>query len=763
MRQSVGRPIPHESARGHVTGAALFTEDLAGRLTGVLHAWPVQAPHARAAIPAIRTETALAVPGVVRVLTAGDVPGENDTGTARHDEPLFPDEVTYHGQAVAFVLAESEAAAQEGAERLVVEYEPLPALLSMDAAIAKGSFHAGPLHFRRGEPEQALAAAPFRLEGELCTGAQEHFYLETQSALAMVDEAGLLMVHSSTQHPTETQEVCARVLGLPKNQVVVQSLRMGGGFGGKEVQANPWAAVAALGAKLTGRPVRLRLSRAQDMVLTGKRHPFLGQFQVGFDENGRILALQLRLYNDGGWSLDLSEAILYRAMFHSDNAYLLHHVDITGWVCKTNKASNTAFRGFGSPQGMLMIEEVIDRIARTLNLPAHVVRERNFYQEGDTTHYGQPVKGAERIAAIWADLKADSRYEQRLAEVSAFNAGSAHRKRGLAITPVKFGISFTITAFNQAGALVLIHWDGTVQLNHGGTEMGQGLHTKMLQVAAESLGVPLAWIALTPTRTDKVPNTSATAASSGADLNGAAVRAACETLKARLAAVAGPRLGVGTDELCFEAGRICPAGLPDRAVDFREVVSHAYWQRVPLFATGHYATPNISWDAAAARGNPFHYFCYGAAVSEVEVDGFTGEYRLLRVDILHDAGDSLNPLIDRGQVEGGFVQGLGWLTTEELVWEADGRLATRGASTYKLPCLADVPEQFNVRLLPRAAEPGVIYGSKAVGEPPLMLAMSVREALREAVAAFGSGGVVELAVPATPEAVYWAIQRVRGG
>lgn len=758
MGTPVGKPLPHESAHGHVTGRALYTDDLVIRHPGVLHAWPVASAHTHAAIVHLDPQPALAVPGVVTVLTAADVPGENQVGAARPDEPLFPTEAMYHGHPLAFVLAESEEAARLGAQRVAVEYQPLPAVLDLSEAIAQGSFHTEPLCIRRGEPDQALAQAPHRLDGELFTPAQEHFYLETQAALAYRDEAGLITVQSSTQHPSETQAICARVLGLPEHQVVVQSLRMGGAFGGKEVQANPWAAVAALGAWKTGRPVRVRLSRTQDMVMTGKRHPFLGRYQVGFDATGRLLALKLALYNDGGWSLDLSQPIVSRAMFHSDNAYQVANIEVTGQVVKTHKVSNTAFRGFGGPQGMVMIEEIIDRIARHLGLPPHEVRARNFYRPGDSTHYGQPVKDADRIHTIWSSLLAQSSFAERRAEIDRFNASSPHTKRGLAITPVKFGISFTHTPYNQAGALVLIYQDGSVQVNHGGTEMGQGLHTKMRQVAAHALGVPIETVQIMPTRTDKVPNTSATAASSGADLNGGAVRAACDELRQRLAAVAAQQFQAHPDDLIFADGHVYPSGQPAAAIPFVQVVKEAYRQRVQLFATGYYRTPGLHYDAVQGQGQPFHYFCYGAAVSEVEVDGFTGIHQLRRVDILHDVGDSLNPLIDRGQVEGGFTQGLGWLTLEELVWDGEGRLATRGASTYKLPGLAEVPEAFHVHLLPRATEPGVIYGSKAVGEPPFMLAISVREALKDALAAFGAGGPVELAAPATPEAVYWAIQ-----
>jgi xanthine dehydrogenase large subunit len=546
-------------------------------------------------------------------------------------------------------------------------------------------------------------------------------------------------VDSSTQHPSETQEVVARVLGLPSHSVTVQCLRMGGAFGGKEVQANPWAAIAALGAWKTKRPVRVRLPRALDMALTGKRHPFLARFSAGFEGDGRLRAVQVELYSDGGWSLDLSDPVMWRALFHCDNAYLIPALDASGYVCKTHKTSQTAFRGFGGPQGMIVIEDILDRIARTLGLRPDAVRERNFYREGDRTHYTQLVKDASRIQRIWDELKASSDYENRLAEIERFNAAHEFTKRGIAITPVKFGISFTATFFNQAGALVLVYRDGSVQVNHGGAEMGQGLHTKIRQIAADALGVPAETIRVMPTRTDKVPNTSATAASAGADLNGAAVADACRQIRERLAPIAEEMPGA----------------------EFAAIVETAYKRRISLFAQGYYRTPEIHFDAQTATGKPFHYYAYAAAVSEVEVDGFTGDSRVLRVDILEDAGDSLSPLIDRGQIEGGFVQGLGWLTIEELVWDAQGRLATAGASTYKLPSWSEMPPVFHVAFLQRAAEPGVIMGSKAVGEPPLMLAFSVREAIRAAIAAFGPGKVVTLDSPATPERVYWAIQEAR--
>ncbi|MBK7579644.1 MAG: xanthine dehydrogenase molybdopterin binding subunit [Myxococcales bacterium] len=759
----LGKALPHESARDHVTGAALYTDDLVGRFPGALHAWPVTAPHAHANVKSIDTQPARAIPGVTLILTAADVPGENQIGPARPDEPLFPTEVMFHGQPVAWVLGETEEAARIGASKVVVVYEELPAILSIEAAISADSFLTGELRLAQGDAAAALARAPRRLSGELFVGGQEHFYLETHAALAHLDEQDRVFVHSSTQHPSETQEIVSRVLGVHKHDVTVQSLRMGGAFGGKEVQANAWAAVAALGCRKTGRPVRVRLNRAQDTSMTGKRHPFLGRFEVGFDDSGKLLALRMQLFADGGFSLDLSEPILYRALFHSDNTYLLPDVELTGRVVLTHKTSMTAFRGFGGPQGMVMIEEIMDRIARTLGVPPHQVRANNFYREGDRTPYGQVVRDAERIGRIWSELLASSAFSERWQKLREHNRENPHSKRGLAITPVKFGISFTTAFFNQGGALVLIYADGSVQVNHGGTEMGQGLHTKMLQVAAHTLGVGPGSIRMMPTQTDKVPNTSATAASSGADLNGAAIKAACETLRERLAEVAAKELGVTADDVEFEDGRVFARGAPEPALSFEHVTHQAYLARVPLFSSGYYRTPEIHFDKATGTGKPFHYFAYGAAVTEVLVDGFTGMYSIERVDILHDVGDSLSPLLDIGQVEGGYIQGLGWLTLEELVWTGDGRLATPNASTYKLPGLGECPPVFEVKLLERATEPDVVYGSKAVGEPPLMLAISAREALRQAVSAFGNErpGVVDLASPATPEAVFWAIEKVR--
>ncbi|WP_030722170.1 xanthine dehydrogenase molybdopterin binding subunit [Streptomyces sp. NRRL F-2580] len=763
----VGLSMPHESANLHVTGAALYTDDLVHRTKDVLHARPVQVMKAHGRITALHTGPALAVPGVVRVLTGADVPGVNDAGM-KHDEPLFPDEVMFHGHAVAWVLGETLEAARLGAAAVEVELDEKPSVITLTEAIAAESFHGARPVMVTGDVDAGFADSAHVFTGEFQFSDQEHFYLETHAALALVDENGQMFVQSSTQHPSETQEIVAHVLGLHSHEVTVQCLRMGGGFGGKEMQPHGFAAIAALGARLTGRPVRVRLNRTQDLTMSGKRHGFHATWKIGFDTEGRIQALDATLTADGGWSLDLSEPVVARALCHIDNTYWIPHARIAGRIARTNKVSNTAFRGFGGPQGMLVIEDIMGRCAPLLGLDPMELRERNFYRQGQSTPYGQPVLHPERISTVWRQVGEDAAIADRRQEIAAFNAAHPHTKRALAVTGIKFGISFNLTAFNQAGALVLVYKDGSVLINHGGTEMGQGLHTKMLQVAATTLGVPLHKVRLAPTRTDKVPNTSATAASAGADLNGAAVKNACEQIRERLLRVAGTQLGANASDVRIVEGVARVLG-NDKELAWDELVRTAYFQRVQLSAAGFYRTEGLHWDAKAFQGSPFKYFSYGAAATEVEVDGFTGAYRIRRVDIVHDVGDSLSPMIDIGQVEGGFVQGAGWLTLEDLRWDAGdgpnrGRLLTQAASTYKLPSFSEMPEEFHVRLLENATEEGAVYGSKAVGEPPLMLAFSVREALRQAAGEFGPAGVsVELASPATPEAVYWAIEAVRGG
>ncbi len=787
----LSRPAPHESARGHVSGAARYVDDLP-EPPGMLFALPVGSPVARGRIVARRAECARALPGVHAVLFASDVPGHNRIGPIVHDEPLLAeDEVFTVGQPVALVIAESVAACRAAAKAVELEIEELPAVLTIAQAIAAGSYLWDPHVMRRGDVEAALGRADLVIAGEVSTGGQDHFYLETQASLAIPGEGETLHVESSTQHPTEVQAAIAEVLGWSRSQVVVQVPRMGGGFGGKESQASPFAAMAALAAARLGRPVKVWLSRDLDMTMTGKRHPFWSRYRAGFDARGRLLALEVFMYADGGWSVDLSPAILDRGLFHLDNGYFVPNLRFEGRAVRTNNASNTAFRGFGGPQGMVVIEEVMSRAAERLGVDPAELRRRNYYgagpeehvpedrvdvtvPEGERTSTGASVVALVRgraltpyyqevpqcrLPRIHAELLAQADWAARREAIAAFNARSRWHKRGLGFVPVKFGISFTNTMLNQAGALVLVYADGSVQLNHGGTEMGQGLHTKMLAVCAHELGVALAQIRAMPTATDKVPNTSATAASSGSDLNGMAVQAACAELRERVRPLAAELLGgVDPAAVCFSGG--AARGPGGRSVPWSELARTAWMRRISLSAAGYYATPGIAYDRAAGRGKPFHYFAYGAAVTEVELSGLTGEHRVLRVDILHDVGSSLVPTIDVGQIEGGYIQGLGWLTCEELVSDAKGRLITHGPSTYKIPAIGDCPEDFRVALLERADQEHTIHGSKAVGEPPFMLALSVVAALRHAIAGFGAGEV-ELAIPCTPEAILRAVERQR--
>jgi xanthine dehydrogenase molybdopterin binding subunit/xanthine dehydrogenase small subunit len=759
------RALRHESAVGHVSGRALYADDTAQRRP-MLDIWPVCSPHAHARILKRDAAAARAMPGVAAVLMAEDIPGHNNVGTG-HDEPLFAhDEVKYHGQVVAIVVGRSLKECRAAAAAVSVEYEPLPPLIGIREAIAQGSFHGPPHTLARGDWKRALEKAPLRLEGEFAFGGQEHFYLETQAAWAEAGDGGSVFVSSSTQHPTEIQAIVAEVLGEPRNNVVVQSPRMGGGFGGKETQGNAFAAMVALASVKTRQPVRIMLDRDLDMILTGKRHPFYSKFSVGYDPDGMILAAAVDLCSDGGWSKDLSQPVLDRALFHLDNSYYIPAVRFTGLIAKTNVASNTAFRGFGGPQGMLVMEEIVDRIARRLGLAPEAVRGRNLYRgrgETNTTHFLQEI-GDNRLQTIWTQVQAEAGFAERRRAVDSWNRTHARVKRGLAVTPLKFGISFTLTHYNQAGALVLLYTDGTAQVNHGGTEMGQGLHTKVQGVAMRELGLPASRVRLMPTTTDKVPNTSATAASSGADLNGAAVRNACVTLRERLLPVAAHVLSkkagvaVSTDAIVFADGRVAVRGSGVSA-DLAEVCARAHAERVSLSASGFYATPGIHWDWSTSSGRPFQYFACGAAVAEVEVDGYNGMHRVVRIDAVHDVGDSLNPGVDLGQIEGGLIQGIGWLTREELLWDRQGRLMTHSASTYQIPAISDAPIEMHVTLFPKAAQEGTIHGSKASGEPPLMLAFSVREAIRDAVAAFGAKkGEVALASPATGEAIFAAIR-----
>jgi xanthine dehydrogenase large subunit len=756
------RPAPHESGLRHVSGEALYVDDLP-HPPGMLFGLVITSPIAHGRIVKRDASRARSLPGIHAVLFAEDVPGDNNVAPVWHDEPLFAkDEVLCVGQSVALVLAESYAQARAAAAAIQIEYQELPAILSIADAIEKNSYLCDPHVMKRGDVDAELASAPLRFSGEVANGGQDHFYLETQVSLAVPEESAV-HIYSSTQHPSEVQHLVAHVLGWGRHRVVVEVPRMGGGFGGKETQAAPFAAMAALGVVKTGRPVKVWLNRDQDMAQTGKRHPFWSKFDAGFELDGRLRALKVEIYSDGGFSNDLSRAILDRALFHLDNAYFVPALHFRGLACKTHLPSNTAFRGFGGPQGMLVIEEVLTRAAERLRLDPAEVRARNYYGDAprSRTPYDQEVVG-NRLPRLHTELMRSSDYAKRREEIARFNASSRHTKRGLGFGPVKFGISFTASFLNQAGAFVLVYGDGTVQLNHGGTEMGQGLHTKMLAICSHELGVGIEHVRVMHTATDKVPNTSATAASSGSDLNGQAVKQACEIVRERLRPIAAKMLGAlngDSAEIRFERDRVW---LRDRSVAFAEVTQQAYMEQVSLSATGYYSTPNIHYDRAAGRGKPFHYFAYGVAVTEVEVSALTGEHRISRVDILHDVGDSLVPTIDRGQVEGGYIQGWGWLTCEEVRFDAKGRLLTHSPDTYKIPALGDAPEDFRVALLQNAPQDNTIHGSKAVGEPPLMLAISAVTALRQAVAAFGPAGKeVELRIPCTPEAVLFAIEAMK--
>ena len=754
----MGRAVPHDSAAKHVTGDALYVDDIelpAGHLHGFVSTSP--RPHAR--ITRLDLSAVRNAPGVHAVVAASDVPGKVDIGPVLPGDPVFADGlVEYVGQAIFAVAADTIDAARAAAALAKIEYEDLEPILDPLVAHDRKNYIIEPYEIATGDAAAAIASAPHRLSGRLQTGGQDHFYLEGQVAAALPQEDDDMLVLTSNQHPTETQHLVAKVLGRPNNAVTVEVRRMGGAFGGKETQAAPVACQAALLANEAGHPVKLRLDRDDDMVSTGKRHPFVIDWQVGFDEAGMIAGVRLDYYADCGYSPDLSVAILDRALSHADNGYFLKNALIRGFPCKTNKVSNTAFRGFGGPQGMLGIEIAIDAIARHLGLDRLVVATANLYgQNGsrDKTPYGQRVED-NILPELIGRLKKTSDYAKRKRDITAFNAASPVLKRGLALTPVKFGISFNTTFLNQAGALVHIYTDGSVHLNHGGTEMGQGLNTKVAQVLAAEFGLGLERIKITATNTGKVPNTSATAASSGFDLNGMAARDAARTLKARLAAFAVEIYSSGDAAPRYEGGRV---HLPAETVDFAEFIVAAYRARVQLSATGYYATPKISYDPKTRRGRPFFYYAYGAAVSEAVIDTLTGENKILRADILHDTGRSLNPAIDLGQIEGGYIQGLGWLTTEELWWDEGGRLATHAPSTYKIPAAGDLPADFRVAVMPNNPNREETIGrSKAVGEPPLMLAISAFMAIRDAVASVAGYELDPgLDAPATPERVLMAV------
>jgi xanthine dehydrogenase large subunit len=757
---AVGVARPHESAALHVLGQATYTDDVA-EVHGTLHGALGLSAKAHAKIVSIDLAPVRASRGVVTVLTAADIPGTNDCGPIIHDDPILADGlVQYVGQPMFIVVADTHDNARRAARLAQVTYEELPAILSPQAARAAQSFVLPPMKLTRGDPAATLAAAPNKVTGELYVGGQEQFYLEGQIAYAIPKEDKGMQVLCSTQHPSEMQHVVAHALGLHSHHVQVECRRMGGGFGGKESQSALWAAAAAVAAARLKRPVKLRADRDDDMLVTGKRHDFHYEYEVGYDSEGRILGARVDMVSRAGFSADLSGPVATRAVCHYDNSYYLSDVDIRAACGKTNTQSNTAFRGFGGPQGAIALEYAIDEIARNLGRDPLDIRRLNFYGRGErnVTPYGQVVAD-NVIHELVAELEESSEYRARRKAVAAFNATSPVLKKGLALTPVKFGIAFNVSHLNQAGALVHVYVDGSVLVNHGGTEMGQGVNTKVMQVVAHELGVDMERVRITATDTSKVANTSATAASTGADLNGKAAQDAARQIRERLAAHAAKLYGGDAAGVRFAADTVFVDG---REVRFSELVASAYLARVQLWSDGYYATPGLSWDAKTMTGNPFSYFAYGAAVSEVVVDTLTGEWKLLRADVLYDAGKSLNPAIDIGQVEGGFIQGMGWLTTEELWWNPAGKLMTHAPSTYKIPAVSDCPRDFRVRLFENANVTDSIHRSKAVGEPPLLLPFSVFFAIRDAISSVGGHKVnPPLNAPATSEEILRAINAVQ--
>ncbi|KQU50312.1 aldehyde oxidase [Bosea sp. Leaf344] len=759
----VGRGSKHDSAPKHVAGEALYIDDLP-EPAGLAHACLGLSTIAHGRLVSLDLAAVEAAPGVLGLVTAADIPGVNDiSSTHRHDEPIFAtDRIMHHGQPLFAVVARTRAQARQAALLARAVYEEAAPVLDVAAArAAGGELVTEPLKLERGDVSAALQASPRRLKAAMTIGGQDHFYLESQIALAIPGEDEDMLVLSSTQHPSEVQHMVAQVLGVGSHAVTVEVRRMGGGFGGKETQSNLFAVVAALAARKLRRAVKLRPDRDDDMIITGKRHDFVCDYEIGFDDDGHILAVDAVYAARCGWNADLSGPVTDRALFHADNCYFYPAVRLRSEPLRTHTVSNTAFRGFGGPQGMVGAERFIEEVAFATGLDPLEVRRRNLYggENRDITPYHQRVE--DMIAGeVMAQLERDCDYRARREAIAAFNRESRIVKRGLALTPVKFGISFTATWYNQAGALVHVYTDGTIALNHGGTEMGQGLYVKVAQVVAQAFGVGLDQVKITATTTGKVPNTSATAASSGSDLNGMAALDACETIKARLVAFAARHWQESPEAIRFRQGHVQVGG---REIAFVDLVKAAYVARTQLSATGFYATPKINWDRKAGRGHPFYYFAYGAAATEVAIDTLTGEYKVERTDILHDCGTSLNPAIDIGQIEGGFVQGMGWLTTEELVFDDKGRLRTHAPSTYKIPVASDRPRIFNVALLQNAPnrEP-TIHRSKAVGEPPLMLAISVLHALSDAVASLGGHRICpRLDAPATPERVLAAVERVR--
>ena len=756
-KAGAGAALRHDSALKHCTGEARYADDIP-EVPGTLHAALVLStiPHGR--LTALATAAARAMPGVVAILGPRDIPGQNDIAPAGKGEPLFADPlVEFAGMPLAMVIAATRDEALRAAQAVTAEIVPLEPVLTVERALELGQNVVPPQVIRRGDAQAAIAAAPRRLSAEFRAGGQEHFYLEGQVALATPGEGGDITIVSSTQHPSEAQHVTARVLGCDYNRVTVTCRRMGGGFGGKESNASWVAAAAALAARHANRPVKLRLSRRADMIATGKRHPFLYRWTAGFDDTGRIAGLDALLAADGGWSLDMSGGVVFRAVTHAVNCCDVPALRLTAQAVKTNTVSHTAFRGFGGPQGALLMEDVIHRVAAAVGRTPEAVRARNFLGVGgnsDELPYGQRVEG-ELIDRVWAEARRDSDWDRRRAEIAAFNARHPTLRRGLGSMVLAFGISFGVQHLNQAGALVHVYSDGSIRLNHGGTEMGQGLFVKIAQVVTEVFGVDLERVAITATSTAEVPNTAPTAASTGSDLNGWAAHNAAMAIRGRMAEVAARKWGIPPDAVVFADNRAWAERVGGNVfLEFSELAKLCFLERVSLSATGFYKTPDIHWDREAMRGHPFFYFSYGAAVAEVVVDTLTGEHRCLRADLLQDCGRSLNPAVDRGQIEGAFVQGLGWLTCEELWWDAQGRLRTVGPSTYKIPGSRDVPPVLNTRLLEGApARVETIFRSKAVGEPPLLLATSVWNALKDAI------GTPDLDLPATPERVLMALRR----
>lgn len=759
----VGQSHPHESAILHVLGEAVYTDDIP-EAQGTLHAALGLSAKAHARILSLNLEPVKAMPGVVAVYTYKDIPGTNDCGPIIHDDPILAEEkVEYVGQPVFIVVADTHDNARRAARKADIQYEELPAILTPEAARDAESFVVPSMRLTRGDAQAAFERSPHILKGKLHVGGQEQFYLEGQISYALPKEGKGMHIYCSTQHPTEMQHVVSHALHYPSHAVVVECRRMGGGFGGKESQSALWAACAAVSAVHLKRPVKLRADRDDDMMVTGKRHCFYYEYEIGYDDQGLITAAKVQMVTRAGFSADLSAPVATRAICHFDNTYYLSDVDIRAMAGKTNTQSNTAFRGFGGPQGAIAIEYIIDEIARNLGKDALDVRKLNFYGRNDEegrniTQYGQKVVD-NVIHELVAQLESETNYRSRREAIREFNATNPVLKKGLALTPVKFGIAFNVTHFNQAGALVHIYVDGSVLVNHGGTEMGQGINTKVCQVVAHELGIPLSSVRASATDTSKVANTSATAASTGADLNGKAAQDAAHTLRQRLVQFAAKSFGVTAEEVILANGTVF-AG--ETVIPFADLVQKAYLARVQLWSDGFYATPGLSWDRETMSGNPFGYYAYGASVSEVIVDTLTGEWKLLKADCLYDAGNSLNPAIDVGQVEGAFMQGMGWLTTEELWWNQQGKLMTHAPSTYKIPGVSDCPEEFNVRLFENRNPFDSIHRSKAVGEPPLLLPFSVFLAIRDAIASVGNYRInPPLRAPATGEAILDAVDAVR--